>query len=288
MAKVTKGSLAWSIVVSLVSAALGIAINLATDVKTNLFAWIVVGALAVLLGVMTALFTKSAKRKQSAQSGLLIDQSVHSSAVSYGGFGNTTVRADHIGNRYTFNTFPIRAVLILALAVVASAGLEIYVSGSLFSRAKDGADAQPIATAASLTLTTHPTFYYPARGALPAAPPPRYPDEDQGAHCQDWAQWAQGIQAAPTSKTLTLNAIAGTTSPITILSVQVRVFTKTSITGNQRIQCQYGAGGFGGTTIYPDLDHPNRSIPMDTTGDGTPNATIPPVTSWSIPRRQSH
>jgi hypothetical protein len=53
------------------------------------------------------------------------------------------------------------------------------------------------------------------------------------------------------------------------------VYGRDRITGIDRIKCVNGAGGFGGTTIFPDLDHPNRAIPMDTTGEWRPTAKLP-------------
>jgi hypothetical protein len=87
---------------------------------------------------------------------------------------------------------------------------------------------------------------------------------------------------APTGRTLVLNAIASATAPITILGVDVAVFSKQPIKNGTRIQCGFGAGGYPGETIYADLDHPQSPITMQDTTVGTNDprgalATMPPA-----------
>ncbi|MGA6161663.1 hypothetical protein [Amycolatopsis magusensis] len=117
--------------------------------------------------------------------------------------------------------------------------------------------------------------YYPKDGVLPAHAPPAYPRSEAIAHCDEWESWARDVGAASTVPSLMVSTVAGRTSPITILNVKAQIFSRKPINGNTRIQCQYGAGGAGGTTLHLDLEAPGAPKDLDIDSDGEVEAKLP-------------
>jgi hypothetical protein len=159
---------------------------------------------------------------------------------------------------------------IIAL-LVSVIGLAIAFASYAFPRGP----APPPPSAGSLTIGDGGVTYYPPDGKLPIRKPPDYDDTHAPSHCELWENWFNDVGAAPTSAGLYVTTLANTSSPITILDIRFEVYSRKSITGNDRIRCQYGANGLPGTTIYPNLDFPTRPIPMDIDADGSPDTTLP-------------
>jgi hypothetical protein len=265
-----------------------VTINIATDLKGSWIAWIGVG----LLTLAAAVVAVAAQRSTSAgaRSGEDSTESANEQRSNVI-FGNRTDQLG-IGNTWAgrdihYHSPALRAIGISSAIVWLTAATGLVAGAVLFrGNAATGpgpseaipptivvkTPAVPVSSGKiSLTGQTH--YYYPEKGVLPKAEPPEYSNHD--SHCVPWADWARSVKAAPTGNYFRVDALASTSAPITILTAKFQVYSKHEIVGHDRIQCEYGFGGFGGTTLYPDLDHPNRPVPMDTNDDGKPDSTLP-------------
>lgn len=160
------------------------------------------------------------------------------------------------------------ALIALLVSVI---GLAIAFASYVFPRGP----APPPPSSGSLSAGAETISYYPPGGKLPSRKPPDYDEMYASSHCGLWEDWANDIGAATTSPILFVTTLANISSPITILDIRFEVYGRRPIEGNDRIQCQYGANGLPGTTIYPNLDFPARPIPMDIDADGSPDTTLP-------------
>lgn len=119
------------------------------------------------------------------------------------------------------------------------------------------------------------TRYYPKDGMLPNSEPPTYSPEQRFNHCEEWESWARNVEAAPTSQSVYIAALANVTSPLTIIDIQFEVYDRRPMMGNQEIQCQVGAGPVFATTVLTDLDNPSRQSPLSFDGDNSVEGMIP-------------
>ncbi|MFI0797837.1 hypothetical protein [Amycolatopsis lurida] len=127
-----------------------------------------------------------------------------------------------------------------------------------------------------MTMTLGTTSYmYPKEGVLPMTAPPRYPSTENTQHCDEWYDWAVANSAAMIGNSVEIEVNANVTSPITVKNIAIRTISKARLAGNDRIKCQYGAGGELGTNVKVDLDSPAPRLPMDIDADGEPETTIP-------------
>ncbi len=159
---------------------------------------------------------------------------------------------------------------IIAL-LVSVIGLAIAFASYVFPRGP----APPPPSSGLLSVGAGTDSYYPPGGKLPDSKPPDYDEEYASGHCGLWESWADDVGAATRSRALYVTTLANISSPITILDIRFEVYSRRPIAGDDRIQCQYGANGLPGTTIYPNLDFPARPIPMDIDADGSPDTTLP-------------
>lgn len=163
----------------------------------------------------------------------------------------------------------------IALALTAATSL-VAVLAYVFPRQADPTPAPPPQPReGSVKIRAYNTLYYPDGGVLSEVPPPAYPTSERRGHCDEWADWAHGVGAAPAISTLDIGTRANVTSPITITDFQLDVRDSAPMVGSARIRCQYGAGGAIGSQLLFDLENPTRRTPMDVDGDSEADTTIP-------------
>lgn len=256
----------WALLTSAAATLLGVVVNLATDLKTSWLAWLGVVVLTLVVACVNVAIQRSSAEKLPPQ-------------ADNGGISTTTNY--YIGRAGKW-TFAVELAVLLTAAIIiygargpapepSSAGTTP--TGSPAAASLPAAPPSATVKPGSLQLSSQTHAYYPDNGALPTTEPPRFKNHD--SHCAAWADWAQTVKAAPTGNVFRVDALASTTSPITILEMKYTVYGKHPVTGHDRVQCEYGAGGFGGTTVFPDLDHPNRPVPMDTDNDMIPDTKLP-------------
>jgi hypothetical protein len=117
--------------------------------------------------------------------------------------------------------------------------------------------------------------WYSRSSRLPTEAPPRYDEASWMNHCDPWKGWLRRYKMAPISNIVELGITAPPDSPVTIAAVKTTTFQRYRIENGIVVQCQYGAGGEAETTIYPDLDSPQRRVPMDTDGDDEADTEMP-------------
>jgi hypothetical protein len=264
------------------SAALGIAINLATDLKTSGWAWLAVGIL-VVTSIAATVTTGSIRRRRRESEGEPDDTAIRGDTVGNTGINLGAISKagrDVAGRDIVYHQQPLmRSIVVLSVVIWLATAGGLVVGANLHSDKSAGAGAngpsrtEEANTPGSLSIAVATRNYYPESGVLPTLPPP--PVGDTKDFCDLWADWAKTVHAAPTSPLLVLTTIAGVSSPITILDIRPIIYRKYGVGARNLLPCEYNAGGFVGTTAYIDLDHPSAPIQVDI-GVGTEHTTLPP------------
>ncbi|WP_143268809.1 hypothetical protein [Amycolatopsis vastitatis] len=246
---------------------LGVVVNLATDLKTSWLAWLGVVVLTLVVAWVNVAVQRSSGEK--------LPPPTDSRGVS-------TTTNYYIGRAGKW-TIAVELAVLLTAAVIIIYGARgrapetpspsTSPTGSPAAVSLPAAPSSAAAKPGFLQLGSQTQAYYPDNGVLPTTEPPPFKNHD--SHCAAWADWAQSVKAAPTGNVFRIDALASTTSPITILDMKYTVYGKHPVNGHDRVQCEFGAGGFGGTTVFPDLDHPSRPVPMDTDNDMIPDTKLP-------------
>jgi len=119
-----------------------------------------------------------------------------------------------------------------------------------------------------VTVEREGTAYHPHAGRLPTRPPPT---QDEESLCSQWSAWGDDVRAATTGTRLHLS----TTSPVTLVDVEVVVHDRTPVESNVLIPCRIGSSTPSGAVLRVDLSAPNSPKLLDTDNNGDPDAELP-------------
>lgn len=273
---------------AIISAGLGVAIAFAADLKSNPWAWLAVGLLTSA-SIAASISAESIKRRRSevrarAAATTHVGDSFESSGSKID--GPTLVRGDFVGRDMHrdvhYHGQPLlRTVIAVSMVVWLTAAGGLIAGAWLYSPtrpAASNAENPSESTLGTLTMYQAVRNFYPKDGILPTLAPPPYDHNDVQQledFCGIWTNWAGGVQAASDMPIMSLTTIAGATSPITILDMRAVVYAQHPMANNKYLRCQFGAGGYVGTTANIDLDHPSAPTQMDIGADGQQHTTLP-------------
>jgi hypothetical protein len=86
--------------------------------------------------------------------------------------------------------------------------------------------------------------------------PPAYPSADTTDHCNAWANWFDGQGAVRTTPP-EIAVSAPTSAPVTVVAASTHVLRSSNPSAITFVACTLGAGGYGGTVLRLNLDHPS-------------------------------
>lgn len=237
------------VLVGSVTTGLGVAINLATELKANPWAW---GAVAVLTaaGVLVGAGSERLTRVRQADGAAPI--------INRG----TIVHVDGAKNRVKVNIVGPGALVAVSLVVIVA-----VTAGLLMGKATATTDALPAAEADTrpfdVTVFDEPVddiSYGSAAGYLfPAGTVPAMPAPDLPRSCAMWSAWALdqgGVRVAQTSVTFTVAAVGD--DAVRVLSARLHADQIDKVAAGDQITCAEG-GPIPVSYLEIDLDRANMT-----------------------------
>ncbi|MEV6641080.1 hypothetical protein [Amycolatopsis sp. NPDC051371] len=222
--------LRWPLTTSLLSTALAVFVNLATDLKDSWIAWVAVGVLTVSTGLVSAGVQHLSARKANSEE--VSSTSIGNTTTSSDHSGSVTVNSERIGGNVHIHQAGRRTFVVEVIAVAVAALVVVYLSR---------ADRQPATTPS----TTAPTGLPLANAAqTPSASTNAKPSATTNGPLQVAESWPLSRGCDGGTQIAMINGGPG-----------VKAFSTAA--GDERQQMiSAGAGVWGSGMLYLDLTAP--------------------------------